>query len=72
MTYEQLKIAADKLDVMLGPDALTNDRGTAEVATLRASVEIALQLAYLNENGLRLQDVAVRGSNLCVSVEQSL
>lgn len=72
MTYEELKAHADHMDNFMGPEPFTSPHGTCEVATLRATLEVAVQLAYLNENGLGLSNVSVRGSNLCVSIEQSL
>lgn len=39
---------------------------------LRATFEVAYQLAVLNENGVRLQDIGVRGHSICVSIEQDV
>lgn len=40
-----------------------------DILTMRINLEIASQLAYLNEQGISLQGIQQRGDSLCVSVE---
>lgn len=72
MTFDELTKHITEVDRFAGKEPFSNPHGTIEVAILRATLEVAAQLAYLNENGVGLAGVATRGQNLCVSIEQNI
>lgn len=71
MTYYELKAHAEKLDKMLGPEPFTSAHGSTDAAILRATLEVALQLADLNNNGISIAGIQQRGDSLCVSIEHN-
>jgi hypothetical protein len=72
MTLKELEAAVEEANAAWhGPDGnpLLNPGMPTEVAIYRATLEVAYQLAILNQSSI-VRDVSARGNSLCVSIEQ--
>lgn len=75
MSFEDLNEMCNEFDKMYAAPMKDQIRiGTmhSDILTMRINLEIAAQLAFLNERGTSLHNVATRGPHLCVSVEQDI
>lgn len=75
MTHAELNKMCQDFDKMYAVpmcDQMDIGRMPADIMTMRINLEIATQLAWLNEQGTSLAGIGMRGSNLCVSIEQDV
>lgn len=68
MTYDELTKLEEAMLRILGP---ISTHWSTEAITMRLTLECALSLKWIEENGVSLSNVTTRDNSLCVSVESS-